>query len=47
MAVALRSGVFADGTTGLAVVVTLVSCGLIALWEATAAPHLPHRLRLS
>ncbi len=47
MAVALRSGVFADGTTALAVVVTLVSCGLIALWETTAAPRLPHRPRLS
>ncbi len=47
MAVALRSGVFADGTTALAVVVTLVSCGLIALWETTAAPRLPALPRLS
>lgn len=47
MALALRSGVLAEGTTALAVAVTLTSCGVIATWEALAAPRLPARPRLS
>lgn len=40
MALALRSGVVADETTALAVIVTLMSAALIAAWEMLAAPRL-------
>lgn len=46
MALVLRSGVVADETTALAIIVTLMSCALIAAWEALAAPRLPTRPRL-
>ncbi|MEL6516758.1 MAG: hypothetical protein AAFQ39_03510 [Pseudomonadota bacterium] len=46
LAVMLRSGLVADGTMALALSVTVVSCGLIALWDALAAPRLPTLPRL-
>ena len=46
LAVVLRSGVVADETTALAVIVTLMSAALIAAWEMIAAPRLPDRPRL-
>ena len=41
LAIALRSGLVADGSVMLAVAVTGISCGLIALWEVIAVPRLP------
>lgn len=41
LAVILRSGLVADGSVALALSVTGLSCGLIALWEILAVPHLP------
>jgi len=41
LAVMLRIGLVADGSVALALSVTGISCGLIAVWEAIAVPRLP------
>lgn len=41
MALVTRAGLAAEGTTALAVTVTLICCGIIALWDGLAAPRLP------
>lgn len=41
MAVILRTGLAAEGTTALALTVTGVSLVIVALWETIAAPRLP------